>query len=383
MLLTEKYIRMIVKEELKGILFEAINARKDLKKYMSDLSKQSGIDPQSLIGLNSAIRNLVGTNTHNYYVSMIYGKPKEEITYSDVLERLTTILNLDTPLTLDGFSFSPNLNEPVEQFMKFDEAQEYFDAITLQFLKQNPLLDAKNIKSLTSDLTKKTEKILNAAIAKTKEEQEAIKNKQNQEWDKIAAPKNALFNKFAFSPQRQGMESPPPREPNNPVESKYLIAIRDHFEGDKLLSLEIAQKLKELMQSGLYPDILKAPTKPVVYRGMTIQKEYLVDKLGIDAEQIGKETKTISKTVTFRQTRNASSWTTDFEVAKEFADKNDKGYTGDVYSLVFEANVADNEGNLLDCDGLYDVRDLEEYDTEHEVLSLEDIVASKIYIHKV
>jgi hypothetical protein len=383
MLLSERYIRKIVKEELKGFLFESINARKDLKKYMSDLSKQSGIDLQTLQKFKSTIRSFVSTYTNGYYVGMIYGKPKEEITYGDVLQKLTTMLNLDTPLILDGFSFSYDSNKPVKRYMEFEESQEYFDAITLQFLKQNPSLNAKNINSLISDLSKKEKQEIDAILAKMKEEESAKKNKQTQEWEKIAAPKNALFNKFAFSPQRQGMENPPPREPNNPVENKYLIAIRDHFEGDELLSLEKAQKIKELMQSGLYPDVLKAPTKPVVYRGMTVRKEYLIDNLGVDADQIGSELKELAKTVTFRQTRNASSWTTDFKVAKEFADKNEKGYTGDIYSIVFEANVADNEGNLLDCDGLYDVKELEEFDVEFEVISLEDIVASKMYIHKI
>ena len=374
---------MIVLEELKSILFEAIIASKDLDNYMSDLSKQSGIDHGTLFNLKSAMRNLIIANTSIYYFPFIYDKPKEQVTYGDVLQTLTTTLNLNTPLTFDGFSFSPNLNQPINQYMNFDESQQYYDAITLQVLKQIPSLNKKNIKSLISNLSKKEKEITKKMKEKTQEKEKQNKNIDLEKWSKLEAPENAIFNKFAFSPQRQDSTNPPPKEPNNPVERRYLVAIKNHFHGNKLLSLETAQKLKELMQSGLYPDILKTPIKPVVYRGMTVQKEYLIDKLGVDADQIGSEIKELAKTVTFKQTRNASSWTTDFEVAKDFADKNVKYYTGDIYSIVFEASVTDNEGNLLDCDGLYDVRDIEEYDNEHEVISLEDIVASKMYIHKI
>ena len=382
MLLLESQLRSIIKEELKKVLFENVDARADLKKYMKNLSKKSGIDLDLLKKLNMAIRGLVGSNTNSHYVDLIYNKPKKQITYGDVLEKLTTIFNLNTPLTFSGFSFSPDLNEPVKDYMSLDNSQQYYDSIALQFLIQNPSLNTETINSLISDMKKKQEDIFNMAQAKIKKNHEERGTSQTQQWDSLAAPEDALFNKFAFSPQRQGMESPPPIEANNPIEDEYLEAIKNHFAEDDLLSLEKAQKLKELMQSGLYSDIFKPPTQSVVYRGMTIQKEYLIGKLGLDANEFGEEPKTISRIVTFRQTRNALSWTTNFDIAKQFAIINGKRYTGDVYALVFEANVADNQGNLLDCDNLYDISDLEKFETENEVLSLGDIVCSKIYINK-
>jgi hypothetical protein len=381
MLILESQLRSIIKQELKIILESNIKQMKqEIQSYVKELSKTNpNINQQSIKELEDAIRDVgFNANPSSYYADLVYNKPKEQITYQDYLDKMTSVLGLSTPLTLDGVSFSYDLNKPMPQYPKFDDSQETYLIILLQYLKQNPSI---NVSKAISDLKRNGDQIM-TDIQKTQKEKEANKKKDYLEkWGKLAAPDDAPLQKYAFSPQRQGSENPPPKEPNKPLEVTLLRAIKRHFEGSKLLSLEYAESLKDMMSKGLYPDVFKAPTVDMIYRGMTVSEDFIKSYLDVDPQSIGDEAIEINKAIAVKQTKNAYSWTTDFEVAKEFSTRNEKGIDNP-YSIVLEASVARNKGILLDADSLYDVKELDEFEAEAEVISLGDVVTSKILIER-
>lgn len=307
------------------------------------------------------------------YSDVFYKKPYEEVTYAEVLNTLTQILELDTPLNFDSAytSISHDLSEPIGSSSIISEP-EFSYAITLQFVNQKKNIDIKYLEKKSTDVAQKIKDLKN----KLKKE---YYNNLDAELDKATASENTPLDKYAFSPERQHMKNPPPKEENNQYEKNLLKALIIHFIGNKVLSDKKADEIKQMMLKGLYADILIRPKVDSIYRGVPASQEYLKTRLGLDIEtinKIGYKIITIDKVATIKQRR---SWTKSKKVAVGFT-KSDS----DSFAVIYEASVPENIENLLDCKQLYNIKGINDTDMndEAEVIALGDIVISKIHIKR-
>lgn len=210
-----------------------------------------------------------------------------------------------------------------------------------------------------------------------------------------AAPDGSLFDKYAFSPQRQGTSNPPPPEKNNPKESAFLRAVRDHFFGMKPLSRANGEAIIDFIKKGIYSDVFQ-PFSGTCYRGMRLITPELLSMVpDLPSLEVG-ETWEGSGNYLINPLKDkfASSWSQERRVtgqfssidASKFSEKH-KSRWGPMYSVVFEAQSADNPGRFIDAEPLYvlnfDADFEEEFRTESEVIGLGPIRASSVTVRRV
>lgn len=316
------------------------------------------------------------------YSDIFYRKSYEEVTYEEVLNTLTQILELDTPLNFDNTytSISYDLNEPIGSFSIISDPELSY-AITVQFLNQKKDMDIKSKHSFLEKKSLDTAKIIKDIRDKLKKE---YYDNLDAELDRATTSEDAPLDKYAFSPERQNTKNPPPKEENNQYEKNLLKALIMHFKGNKVLSDKKADEIKQMMLKGLYADILIRPKVNSIYRGVPASQQYLETKLGLDIEtinKIGYNTITIDKVATIKQRR---SWTKNKKTAVGFSRFNSDNYEEKPFGVIFEANVTQNIENLLDCKQLYNITDIEDtgMNDETEVIALGDVVISKIHIKR-
>lgn len=190
------------------------------------------------------------------------------------------------------------------------------------------------------------------------------------------------WGKFLFAPQRRGQV---PNEPNEEEENIAYLEIEDHIHNNQAISSKTIANLKKALESGSYEKILHEPKVQKVYRGIKITHEGL-EKL-LQQENIpDKGAAILDKMVSGRgDIEGASSWTVEFEIAKEFASKGNLSHFSNpdkkYYSLIFVANVRENPNKFITGPGgFYKVRNLNEFEeTEKEVIALGPIVVHKVY----
>lgn len=207
---------------------------------------------------------------------------------------------------------------------------------------------------------------------------------------KKSSKEKGVFGKYAWANDRS-LSSLTPFEKDEPTESLAYNQLGAYFGGNtKTVTSNTVSTLKSILKKGKYSDIIKAPTKKFVMRGMNLNRKQLQTILGdkefnkIDIElrkihDVLGFRKKILKSFTFTPKFNVSSWTTDSDIATNFSTEG-TGKNG-IVGIILYANVSDNPDKLIQCDdGLYNIIDFADNSHEHEVLAMGNIKVSSIVI---
>lgn len=204
---------------------------------------------------------------------------------------------------------------------------------------------------------------------------EAVKeyDYENKKLKKIPpeASAKAPLEKYAFADQRKGEV---PREQNSEKEQVLYNALRRHFNDNDPLAAAEVDMIRTFLKNGQYSKIFKSPKQEYVYRGMSVEEDFLRKAMGL--KQGDKLPRKGSKTTSFTytpKTGETSSWSVSPEAAKKFATKSR------VYQLMLIAKTKDNKNSfVLGPDGLYSVRGLGDFEYEKETIGLGKIKVYKI-----
>lgn len=181
------------------------------------------------------------------------------------------------------------------------------------------------------------------------------------------APPNAPLGQYAWPKER----NLPVNEPDTQLEIELLQAISKSIKDQKQpLPKEYVDTLKDLLDKGYYNKVIKRPSVDFVYRGMSVDKNYL-ESLGIDTMSgYGK----LDKNFKFAPKSGASSWTKDIDVALEFSLRN---ITNKNFAVIMEAHV--NSNSFIDYKEFYDIgTDTKSFRKEREILGVGDINVKSI-----
>jgi hypothetical protein len=180
------------------------------------------------------------------------------------------------------------------------------------------------------------------------------------------------LGRIAFAEYRKDV--PEPREINTEIESELAIALYHHFNNNVPLNIDFSALLEELLDKGWYSDVINEPRpKIILHRGMLgMTPEWIFNITGIPLDQIlqqGMELKGGEWEGEFDYSPRhpgSSSWTDDFNKAKEFA-----GSSTGRLSVVIEAEADNNPHKFISCkDGLYKVDKFATFAKEREFIGL-------------
>lgn len=188
------------------------------------------------------------------------------------------------------------------------------------------------------------------------------------------APPAAPLGRIAFAGTRPNK----PFEPDTDREKALHRALLNHIRNNIALSGRDVTDIKELLKKGWYSEVFKAPSVPVVYRGMAVSKKWLMAAL---KRQRIDEKGSVEKSFTYTPRRGgSSSWSTVKSVAKAFAIDSDARFTSSADVLVIlSARVKDNAGSLITGPGgIYKVVDADFLEDEKEVVGLGKLRVFKV-----
>ena len=199
------------------------------------------------------------------------------------------------------------------------------------------------------------------------------------------------LEKYAFADQRAGKV---PREPNTRYESDLFRALRSHLEHYSALRPRYVLSVQQFLANKQYTDIFHEPSQKLIYRGMAVTSQWLGNAINLDPDEIDNvnieiddegfpDSGSESAKFTFnpKNKDEGSSWTTDVQTAIDFGFGNVKSEKP--WGIIMVATVVDNENRFVECNnGIYDVEELDVYDTENEVIALGSIKVSKLYWSK-
>ena len=158
------------------------------------------------------------------------------------------------------------------------------------------------------------------------------------------APEGSPFERWAFSPQRGGDV---PRERNTALENRIIGALRSHFIRNIPLPAELGRLMIDLVDRGLYTDILRKPERgTLLYRGIDAGDDF-IRSLGLDPEADVEGEHDLRIRVDAGRKGRCSSWTTDPSIASLFAGSGDFS-RGGRWAVVLVARAGDNPGAFLD-----------------------------------
>lgn len=195
------------------------------------------------------------------------------------------------------------------------------------------------------------------------------------------APETAQLGSYAFPDKRE--EDDLPEEPNTQYEDELFDALQGHIVLNHYLPPDDAKTVQKFLKNGWYEDVFTPPSEDVLYRGMSLSTEELKKVLNDDIDDVKGE-----KPVNFvfkPRSGGGSSWTTDPEVAKNFAEM----YTDDEkrWPVILIAKSADNFDSFVSGKpgskgkGIYRLKDIARgtgFETENEVIGLGDIKVKKV-----
>lgn len=192
------------------------------------------------------------------------------------------------------------------------------------------------------------------------------------------APNDADLGMYAFSPDRKNV----PYEENNEYEEKLLTTLMKHFWQNKNVPEVDAEIIKKFLKKNWYVDTFRQPNVPYFWRGMRVNKNYILKALKMDEKTFDKTYPSgqghIKASFLFEpyESKHSSSWAKDYYSASNFATVDDS--IGKGYAVVMVAQAAENDGKFLDCEGLYKLHRLQTFQYEHEVIGFGDIAVSAI-----
>jgi hypothetical protein len=177
------------------------------------------------------------------------------------------------------------------------------------------------------------------------------------------APADAPFGKFLWPKERKLDVD----EPNTGLENDLLDLLSKHFDDDGAHATQRdVDLIKDVLESGFYSNIIKAPMQDHVYRGMTVSTEWM-QMMGLTNTPPVKGVET-SKRFLFQPTKGEfSSWSLSIDATRYFA----KSYKG--WAVIMRASVSANPKCFLNCSKLYELERFAELSNEKEVIGLGNI----------
>ena len=218
------------------------------------------------------------------------------------------------------------------------------------------------------------------------------------------APADAPLGKYAFADILNRVEwgpRPPPYEQNTPEEEDLRAHLVDHFLRNDAIPQEQIDQIKGYMSLGYYSDIFSEPPAGVIYRGLYVPNLAFLKKIlpNIDVNNVPLISESVLVTnrfnfdvinkmmlnidttvdITNKAGKYTTSWTKDPTQAVSFSSKSGKILEGD-FGIVFCANVEDNPGKFIDCEGLYQLRHISSYDGEREVIGVGTVRVNRVLV---
>lgn len=189
--------------------------------------------------------------------------------------------------------------------------------------------------------------------------------------DSLIAPamvtKTRPLGKFAFALARDDV----PPEKNTQKEDDLEDALKRHFGHNRDMTPKETNAFKLLLKQKKYKDLIREPDVDVVFRGVRFDHKHLEKLTGETLEQEGVLRKPY--TVTHYVKKSASSWTTSYDIAHEYAAD---GHN--CTAVVFHARVSDNPNKFMVCDdALYKLVFTSSYRREHEAIALGPVRVSE------
>lgn len=176
----------------------------------------------------------------------------------------------------------------------------------------------------------------------------------NREKNKMEAPPEAAFGKFAFAPTRNDV--PNPKEPNTPDEAQVAKALDDYLMSNNKGPLsQKAQMLLQLKQQGYYKNILDPSQYKMAYRILETTPETLAQLLRIHPAQIAVEGMTGAGTLVPHDGQ-VSGWTVDPKALIRELPHYGQGHVFSVFAAKIEKNAFfGNPGKLSNAVGQFEM----------------------------
>lgn len=181
-----------------------------------------------------------------------------------------------------------------------------------------------------------------------------------------------VLGKIAFPTQR--LNKSLPLELDTQPEKKLYSALKDHFDGERLLSKSDSNLIRKFLEKGIYNDVFIEPKTNTLVRGMTVPKKWLMNALKLKTPEQLENSGVVNKTFTFTPRAGGASWTTDLKTAKKFSREG----AGDVRVIMYADLDKNPKRFVIGPGGLYNVSGLEDHSSERESIGLGPIKVSKI-----
>ena len=334
------------------------SGKKVVKKFDNFSTNMIGKMISECIDVNSDLQMIA-----ELYVNEIVNlKPliSDFIETGDVFNQFNTLLNSE-------IRYSTN-SKSLQQLMKIlkDVLLGSHDKDTMKEMISSQLLHMGEDELKESNNIHLFAKIVNRVI-------EHIQYELNSANPEVEETEQDVFGKFAFADEKYGYE----QSPEHDVQQERILyqKILDFMNGDiARLTSEDCNLMLNFIKEGKYTRIFMKPDTDVVYRGMSVKREWF--------------NKHRSGEFTYSPKFKASSWTRDFDIAKRFAIVKNDDHPGNV-AVVITTSVngidAIDCGNLLK--GIYSIDSgpkgdgrIASWDHEKEIIVIGDATVNSVKI---
>jgi hypothetical protein len=193
------------------------------------------------------------------------------------------------------------------------------------------------------------------------------------------APPDAPLGRVAFAGDRSDLSSTDldeMPEPDTEIEWELYGKLMRHFTHATHIGTSAANLIRDLLKRGWYSDVFRAPDVPEVFRGMYIERDWLIKAVG---PQGASPKGAAQVSFAFEPKGSGSSWTTDEAVARKFGGFEGGDHREEYVAVLLHARVADHPGQLVvGPEGLYRVKGFAGIPEEREVLALGPIRVHRI-----
>ena len=192
------------------------------------------------------------------------------------------------------------------------------------------------------------------------------------------APENAPLGQLAFPNFR---DDAPFKEVDTEREKELYDTLEQYFDGVNPLGAADVKLIKDILDNEWYTKVFHRPAETIIYRGMIVNRQWLVDAGVFKGRQpgpLGTEWGKIQHAFTFTPWEATSAWTTNREVAITFSNEPRHDMDEPMYSVVLTAWVSDNPYLIVCSGGLYNVNGLDFQSDEDEVLALGDVKVQSV-----
>lgn len=183
------------------------------------------------------------------------------------------------------------------------------------------------------------------------------------------------LDKVAFADERYDIDIV---EPDNATEETLYTQLHRFFCSNDTLDSKTLALLRSFMETGEYNDVFKPPSTSEVYRGISVDEDWLKDCLE-ESENIVEESGEKEVFYISGKSNTMCSWTTNKDIATKFSNANHHRGGNYPYAVIMTASVSDNPTKFVSGPGgLYKLMGIAAYANEKEVIGLGSIDVHKI-----